>query len=152
MAEATEQQTAQQEAEKQYSPKVMEVLDKVSSFTLLELSELVEAFEKRFNVQASAVMAAPVAGVAAGAPAAAEEAEEEEATEFDVVLKSFGSDKIGVIKAVRSVTSLALKEAKAVVEGAPSAIKEGVSKEEAEKCAEALKEAGAEVEVKPHGG
>ncbi len=148
MAEAPVQQAAQ----KQYAPKVVEVLDKVSSFTLLELSELVQAFEERFNVKATAAVAAPVA-VAAGAegvPAA--EAATEEATAYDVVLKSFGDNKINVIKAVRSVTTLALKEAKQVVEGAPSPIKEGVSKDEADKCAAALKEAGAAVEVKPHAG
>lgn len=144
MAEAT----VEEAPAKEYSPKVTEVIEKVGGFTLLELSELVEAFEDRFNVTAAAV-AAPMM---AAAPGAAEEAAEEEPTEFDVILKSFGSDKISVIKAVRSVTSLALKEAKSVVEAAPSSIKEAVSKEDADKCAEALKEAGAEVEVKAHGG
>ena len=136
MAEATE-------AAKEFSPKVTEILDQIGEFTLVELSELVEAFEDRFNVKAAAAMA-PVAGVApAGAPGAAEVAEEEEVTEFDVVLKSFGDNKIQVIKAVRSMTSLALKEAKQAVESVPSTIKEAVSKEEADKCVEALKEAGA---------
>jgi len=152
MAEAAEQKAAEQAGEEQYSPKVTEILDKVGQFTLIELSELVEAFEKRFNVKASAAVAAPLAA-AGGAGAATEEAApEEEVTEFDVVLKGFGDNKIAVIKAVRSVTTYALKEAKAVVEGAPSAIKEAVSKDEADKCAQALREAGAEVEVKPHGG
>jgi len=154
MAEATaevpEEQVQTEEAQKEFSPKVTEILDKVGEFTLLELSELVEAFEDRFNVQAQA-MAAPVAMAGAAAAGAGEEAEEAEAVEFDVILKSFGDDKIGVIKAVRSVTSLALKEAKQVVEDAPSPIKEGVGKEDADTCAQALKEAGAEVEVKPHG-
>lgn len=144
MAEAT----VEEAPAKEYSAKVMGVIGMVGDFTLLEMSELVEAFEDRFNVTAAAV-AAPM--MAAG-PGAAEEAAEEEPTEFDVILKSFGSDKISVIKAVRSVTSLALKEAKSVVEAAPSSIKEAVSKEDADKCAEALKEAGAEVEVKAHGG
>jgi len=135
---------------KQFSPKVTEILDRIGEFTLVELSELVEAFESRFNVKAAAAMA-PVAGAApAGAPEQA--AEEEEVTEFDVVLKSFGDNKIQVIKAVRSITSLALKEAKQAVESVPSTIKEAVSKEEADKCVAALKEAGAEVETKPHGG
>jgi large subunit ribosomal protein L7/L12 len=148
MAEATEESVAQEE--KQYSDKVTEILDKVGEFTLMELSELVEAFEDRFNVEASA-MAAP-AGAFAGAAAPAAEEEEEEAVEFDVMLKDFGDNKIQVIKAVRSMTSLALKEAKSVVEDAPSAIKEAIPKEEAEEAAEALEEAGAEVDVVPHGG
>jgi len=133
----------------EHSGKVAEVLDAISGFTVMELAELVKAFEERFNVQAMG-MAVPVG--AAGAGAVAEQAEEEEeVTEFDVVLKGFGDNKIQVIKAVRAQTSLALKEAKQVVEGAPSAIKEAVSKEEAEKCKAALEEAGAEVEIKPHG-
>jgi len=145
VAEATE-------AAKEFSPKVTEILDRIGEFTLVELSELVEAFEDRFNVKAAAAMV-PVAGVApAGTPGAAEQAEEEEVTEFDVVLKGFGDNKIQVIKAVRSMTTLALKEAKQAVESVPSTIKEAVSKEEADKSVEALKEAGAEVETKPHGG
>ncbi|MFP4026446.1 MAG: 50S ribosomal protein L7/L12 [Candidatus Brocadiia bacterium] len=154
MAEATEEKTEEQQeetAEKEYSPKVTEILDKVGEFTLMELSELVEAFEDRFNVQASA-MAAPVAAASGAAGGAGEEGEEEEAVEFDVMLKDFGDNKIQVIKAVRSMTSLALKEAKQVVEDAPSAIKEAIAKEDADECAEELEEAGAEVEVKPHGG
>lgn len=147
MAEATE---AAQE-EKQYSEKVTEILDKVGEFTLMELSELVEAFEDRFNVEASA-MAAPAGAFAGAAAAPAAEEEEEEATEFDVMLKDFGDNKIQVIKAVRSMTSLALKEAKSVVEDAPSAIKEAIPKEEAEEAVEELEEAGAEAEVVPHGG
>ena len=137
--------------QKTYSPKVAEILDKIGSFTLIELSELVEAFEDRFNVKAAAGTVVPLAAAAGGgAVAPAEQAEAEEDTEFDVILKSFGENKINVIKAVRTVTTLALKEAKQVVESAPSAIKEGVPKAEAEKCAHALKEAGAEVEIKPH--
>lgn len=149
MAEATEQDVAQEA--KEYSEKVTEILDKVGEFTLMELSELVEAFEERFNVEASA-MAAPAGAFAGAAAAPAAEEEEEEATEFDVMLKDFGDNKIQVIKAVRSMTSLALKEAKSVVEDAPSAIKEAIPKEEAEEAAEALEEAGAEVDVVPHGG
>jgi large subunit ribosomal protein L7/L12 len=138
---------------KQYSPKVTDILDKIGQFTVLELAELVQAFEERFNVKASAAavsMAGMAPAAAGGAAAPAEEVEEP--TEFDVILKSFGENKINVIKAVRTITSLALKEAKQVVESAPSAIKESVSKEDAEKAAAVLKEAGADVEVKPHGG
>ena len=142
MAVATEEKT--------YSPKVTEILDKISSFTLLELADLVQAFEARFNVKAAAM--APVAAAALGGAAAAAPAEVEEVTEFDVILKSFGENKINVIKAVRTITTLPLKEAKENVEKAPWAIKEGVSKDEAEKCSKVLKEAGAEVELKPHAG
>lgn len=132
--------------EKEYPEKVTKVLDTISEFTLLELSELVSAFEDRFGVIAAAPMAA-----AAGMPGAgpAEAAEELEPTSFKVVLKSYGDQKIQVIKAVRATTNLALKEAKAVVEGVPSTIKEALSKEEAEQCAKTLSEAGAEAEVQP---
>ncbi|MFW6119134.1 MAG: 50S ribosomal protein L7/L12 [Planctomycetota bacterium] len=139
MAEATAE-----ESTKQFSEKVEQVLDIISDFTLLELSELVEAFEEKFGIEAAA--AAPVA-VAAG-PAGAEE-EEVEPTSFKVVLKSFGDKKIQVIKAVRSETTLALKEAKDLVESAPTTVKEALPKEEAEKVASTLEEAGAEVEVQP---
>ena len=126
----------------EYSEKIKEVLDKISGFTLLELSELVKAFETEFGIQAA--VAAPVA-VAASA-----EAEEEfEPSSYKVVLKNFGEKKIQVIKAVRAETPLALKEAKQVVESAPSTIKDGISNEEAQKCAKTLQEAGAEVEVQP---
>ena len=139
---------------KEFSPKVMEILDKIGEFTLIEVAELVEAFEERFKVTAAvSPLAGAIGGVSASGGLAAEAAEEEEeVTEFDVVLKDFGDNKINVIKAVRTMTSLALKEAKSVVESAPSAIKEAVSKDDADKCAATLKEAGADVEVKPHGG
>lgn len=149
MAEATE--AVEEQEEKEYSEKVTEILDKVGEFTLMELSELVEAFEDRFNVEASA-MAAPAVAGGAGAGADGGEDEEEEATVFDVMLQDFGDNKIQVIKAVRSMTSLALKEAKSVVEDAPSAIKEALPKEEAEEAVEELEGAGAEAEVVPHGG
>ncbi len=146
MTEAVEEKNEQ----KEYSPKVTEILDKVGEFTLLELSELVEAFEERFNVQASAVGGMPVGAMpGAGAGAAAGEEEDEEPVAFDVVLKSFGDKKIQVIKAVRAVTDLALKEAKQVVEDVPGAIKEGLPREEADECAKTLEEAGGTVEVKP---
>jgi large subunit ribosomal protein L7/L12 len=122
-----------------------EILDSIASLTVLELSELLSAFEERFGVTA----AAPVA-VAAAAPAggggAAEEAEEK--TSFDVVLTEAGDKKIGVIKEVRGLTSLGLKEAKDLVESAPKAVLEGVSKDEADKAKEALEGAGATVEIK----
>ena len=124
------------------SDKVLKLIEDVKSLTVLELSELVHALEDEFGVSA----AAPVAVAAAAAPAAA--AAEEEKTEFDVVLKAVGGNKIAVIKAVREITGLGLKEAKEVVDNAPKAIKEGVSKDDAEAMKAKLTEAGAEVEVK----
>ena len=118
------------------------ILEDVKSLTILELNELVKMMEDEFGVSAAAMaVAAPVAGGAAGA------AEEEEKTEFDVVLKNAGQAKIAVIKAVREITGLGLKEAKALVDEAPKPIKEKVSREEAEDAANKLKEAGAEVEI-----
>ncbi len=119
-----------------------ELLDSIGNMTVLELSEFVDAFKEKFNVTA-AVAAAPMAGGAAEA-----EAEVEEQTEFDVVLDSFGAKKIQVIKAVREVTSLGLKEAKALVDGAPETVKEAVSKDEAEQIKAKLEQAGATVTVK----
>ena len=120
-----------------------EVLDAIKEMSVLELAELVKELEDAFGVSA----AAPVA--VAAAPAAAEEAaqEEEEQTEFNVILKDFGSNKINVIKAVRSITTLGLKEAKDVVEGAPATIKESIGKDEAEEAKKVLEEAGATVDV-----
>ena len=122
------------------SEKITAMIEEVKTLTVLELAELVHALEEEFGVSAAA---AAVAAPAAGAAAA-----EEEKTEFDVVLKSAGANKIGVIKVVRAATGLGLKEAKELVDGAPKNLKEGVSKDEAEKIAAELKEAGAEVEVK----
>ena len=119
-----------------------DVLNAVSEMSVMDIVDLVKLMEEKFDVSAAAV-AAPVA--VAGA-AAAESAEEQ--TEFDVVLKSFGSNKVSVIKAVRGITGLGLKEAKELVEGAPNAVKEGVDKDEAEKIKKELVDAGAEVEVK----
>jgi large subunit ribosomal protein L7/L12 len=120
-----------------------EVLDAIKGMSVLELSELVKELEDAFGVSA----AAPVA--VAAAPTAAEEVveEEEEQTEFNVILKDFGSNKINVIKAVRSITTLGLKEAKDVVEGAPATIKEAIGKDEAEDAKKVLEEAGAAVDV-----
>ncbi len=118
------------------------VIELVEKMTVLELAELVKELEEKFGVSAQAqVVAAAAAPGAAAAPA-------EEKTEFDVVLSSFGSKKIQVIKAVRELTSLGLKEAKELVESAPKAVKEGVSKEEAEQIKEKLEQAGATVEIK----
>ena len=121
------------------------ILSAIEEMTVLELSELVKKLEEKFGVSAAAPMAvAAAAGPAAGAAAD----EEEEKTEFDVILKEFGSEKIKVIKEVRALTGLGLKEAKAVVDGAPGPVKEGVDKEEAEKIKAKLTEVGATVEIK----
>ena len=128
-------------AEKLTPKKAVEAM---KSWTVLELSEFIELAEEEFGVSA----AAPVA-VAAGAPvAAAEGAQEEEKTQFDVVLISWGTKKIPVIKEVRAVTSLGLKEAKALVEEVPKPVREGLNKDEAEKIKKQLEDAGAEVELK----
>jgi large subunit ribosomal protein L7/L12 len=124
-----------------------EMIAAIEKMSVLELADLVKALEERFGVSA-AVMAAPAVAAAAApgaAPAAAEPAEEK--TEFTVILKDFGPKKIDVIKAVRELTNLGLKEAKDLVEGAPKPVKEGVSKEEAEAAAKKLREAGATVEI-----
>ena len=122
------------------SEKINALIEEVKGLTVLELSELVHALEEEFGVSAAG-MAAPAAGGAA-APAA------EEKTEFDVVLAEVGAEKIKVIKAVREITGLGLAEAKAAVEAAPKAIKEGVSKDEAEELKKKLEEVGAKVELK----
>ena len=121
--------------------KSTQILELVKGLTILELADLVKALEEEFGVSAAPVAAAPVAGAAAAAPV-------EEKTEFDVVLKGAGANKLAVIKVAREITGLGLKDAKDLVESAPKTIKEAVSKEEAEKIAEQLKAAGAEVEIK----
>ena len=121
------------------SEKIIAMIEEVKALTVLELSELVHALEEEFGVSAAA-MAAPAAGAAA--PAA------EEKTEFDVVLADVGAEKIKVIKVVREITGLGLAEAKAVVESAPKALKEGISKEDAEALKAKLEEVGAKVEIK----
>ncbi|WP_099191115.1 50S ribosomal protein L7/L12 [Tepidibacter mesophilus] len=118
---------------------IEQILEAIENMKVLELNELVKAAEEKFGVSASAPVM--MAGAAGGAAA-------EEKTEFDVVLVDAGSSKVGVIKAVREITGLGLKEAKAVVDGAPKAVKEGASKEEAEQIKEKLEAAGAKVEVK----
>ena len=117
-----------------------DILEAVSSMTVMELNELVKAFEEKFGVSAAAVAVAGPAGAAA--PAA------EEKTEFDVILASAGDNKVGVIKVVRAVTGLGLKEAKDLVEAAPTPVKEAISKEEAEALKKELEAAGASVEIK----
>ena len=126
------------------------MIEEISNMTVLELSELVKALEDKFGVSASAAPAVAMPGMmpaAAGAAAAEEEAAAEEKTEFDVQLKEFGAQKIPVIKEVRSLTGLGLKEAKEKVESAPVVIQEGVSKEDADKAKEQLEELGAVVEI-----
>ena len=124
------------------SEKITNLIEEVKQLTVLELSELVHALEEEFGVSAAAAVAV-AAGPAAGAAAAAEEQ-----TEFDVILASAGANKIAVIKVVREITGLGLKEAKEVVDGAPKAVKEKVSKDEADSIKAKLEEAGASVEVK----
>ena len=122
---------------------IAKIIEEVKSMTVLELNDLVKALEEEFGVSAAAPMA-----VAGGAAAPAAAAAEEEKTEFDVILKAAGANKIAVIKAVREATGLGLVDAKALVDGAPKAVKEGASKEVADELAEKLKAAGAEVEIK----
>ncbi len=122
-----------------------ELMETIENMTVLELSELVEALEERFGVSATAMAAAPAAGAGAGA---AEAEAEEEQTEFDVVLNGGGEKKIQVIKVVRGVTGLGLKEAKALVDDAPNTVKEALSKEDAENLKAQIEEAGGTVELK----
>ncbi len=123
-----------------------EIVEAIGNMTLLEVAELVKKLEEKFGVSAAAVVAAAPAAVA-GAPAGPAPVAEEK-TEFTVVLKSAGANKINVIKVVREITGLGLKEAKDLVESAPKPVKEGIPKEEAENIAKKLQEAGAEVEIK----
>lgn len=120
-----------------------DILETISNMSVMDVVELIEAMEEKFGVSA----AAPVA-VAAGPAAGGDAAAAEEKTEFDVILASFGSNKVPVIKVVREITGLGLKEAKDLVEGAPAPVKEGAPKDEAEEIAKKLEEAGASVEVK----
>jgi large subunit ribosomal protein L7/L12 len=119
-----------------------DILEAVGNLTVLELNDLVKAFEEKFGVSAAA-MAAPAAGGAAGGAAAAEEQ-----TEFTVVLSEVGANKVGVIKAVREITGLGLKEAKDLVDGAPKPVKEGIAKADAEAAKKKLEEAGAKADLK----
>jgi large subunit ribosomal protein L7/L12 len=123
-----------------------EIIAAIKNMTVLELAELVKALEAEFGVRAAAPVAAPAGGVQAGP--AAPTAEAEEKTEFSVILKEIGANKINVIKAVREVTTLGLKEAKELVESAPKAVKEGITKDEVNTIKQKLEAAGATVEVK----
>ena len=125
------------------SEKITAIVEEIKSLTILELNELVKAVEEEFGVSAAAPVAVAGAGVAAAAAAPVEEK-----TEFDVILTGFGDKKLGVIKVIREITGLGLKEAKDMVEGCPKAVKEGISKDDAEKIKAQLVEAGATVEIK----
>ena len=120
----------------------VEILDKIASMTVLELSELIKAMEEKFGVSAAAAVAAAAPAAAAAAPAA------EEQTEFTVMLTAIGDNKVNVIKAVREITGLGLKEAKDLVDGAPKPVKEGIPKAEAEAARKKLEDAGAKAEIK----
>ena len=124
------------------SEKITAIVEEIKGLTILELNELVKAVEEEFGVSAAAPVAVAGGAAAAAAPAA------EEKTEFDVVLTGFGDKKLGVIKVIREITGLGLKEAKDLVEGCPKNVKEGISKEDAEKLQEQLVAAGATVEIK----
>ena len=123
---------------------IEKLIEEIKGMTVLEVSKLVKALEEEFGVSAAAPVAVAAAPAAAGAAAPAAE----EKTEFTVVLKAAGANKLAVIKAVRELTGLGLAEAKGLVDGAPKAVKENVSKEESDKASEALKAAGAEIEIK----
>jgi len=133
--------TEEQKSSVELSEKLQNIMKSIEELTVVELATLVKALEERFGVSAAAA-------VAVAAPAAAASVEEEEQTSFSVVLTSIGDKKINVIKEIRAITNLGLKEAKDLVESAPKAIKEGASKEEAEKIKAALEAAGAAVEIK----
>ena len=120
----------------------VEILDKIASMTMLELSELIKAMEEKFGVSAAAAVAAAAPAAAAAAPAA------EEQTEFTVMLTAIGDNKVNVIKAVREITGLGLKEAKDLVDGAPKAVKEGINKADAEDAKKKLDDAGGKAEIK----
>ncbi|MDP6118704.1 MAG: 50S ribosomal protein L7/L12 [Planctomycetota bacterium] len=130
------------------SEKVEKLLDEIGNLSLFEAAELADAFKEKFGVTAAAAPMAMPMGMMPGGPAAPAEEEDEEPTSFNVILKEIGGQKIQVIKKVRELTSLGLKEAKDLVESAPKEVKEGISKEEAEEAAKALEDAGATAEVK----
>jgi large subunit ribosomal protein L7/L12 len=138
--------TKKKAAAKKTGLSIDEIIEALSSMTVLELSELVKALEEKFGVTAAAPVVA--VGAAPGAAAGAAAAAEEEKTEFDVVLKDFGAQKIQVIKAVRELTDLGLRESKELVEGVPSPVKQGVNKEEAEQAKAKIEDAGGVVEIR----
>ena len=137
----------EKEVKVEITKKMKDVMDTVESMTVLELADLVKALEEKFGVSAAAPVAVAAAGAAAGAAGAGAAAAEEKST-FTVVLTSAGANKIGVIKELRTITSLGLKEAKDLVDGAPKTIKEGATKEEADKIKKQLEAAGGKIELK----
>lgn len=141
---ASKKTTKKKAAAKEAGLSMDQIIEALGSMTVLELSELVKALEEKFGVSA----AAPMMAVAAAPGVAAAAAEEEEQTEFDVVLKDFGAQKIQVIKAVRELTDLGLRESKELVEGVPSPVRQGINKEEAEQAKAKLEQAGAVVEIR----
>jgi large subunit ribosomal protein L7/L12 len=141
---ASKKTTKKKAAAKEAGLSMEEIIEALGSMTVLELSELVKALEEKFGVSA----AAPMMAVAAAPGVALAAAEEEEQTEFDVVLKDFGAQKIQVIKAVRELTDLGLRESKELVEGVPSPVRQGINKEEAEQAKAKLEDAGAVVEIR----
>ena len=145
-AEETKDEKADAKSSGDLPAKLQKILDAISELTVLEVSQLVKGMEEAFGVSAQAAVAMPVAGAAAAGGDAGGAAEEK--TSFDVVLKDFGSAKIKVIKVVREITSLSLKDAKSLVEGAPATIKEGVSKEDSEAIKSSIEEVGGVVEIK----
>jgi large subunit ribosomal protein L7/L12 len=142
---ATKKTAKKKTEKKEAKMSIDEIIDALGSMTVLELSQLVKALEEKFGVTAAAPMVA--VGAVPGAAAAAA-VEEEEQTEFDVILKDFGAQKIQVIKAVRELTDLGLRESKELVEGVPSPVKHGVSRDEAEQAKAKLEESGAVVEIR----
>ena len=142
--EVADKQEEETQNKIEVTPKMEEIIKKIETMTVLELSDLVKALEDKFGV----VAAAPIAVAASGGGGASGDAPTTEKTSFDVVLESFGDNKISVIKEVRSATGLGLKEAKGLVDSAPGALKEGVTKEEADKMKEVLEAAGATVTIK----
>lgn len=147
-SKAEEKATAAKEAPKETkgNSSIDSIIESIEKLSVLDLAKLIKALEDKFGVSAQAVAAAPMMPMAGGVPAAAEAAEEK--TEFDVILSSIGDKKIQVIKVVRAITSLGLKEAKDLVDSAPKPVKEAVSKDEAEDIKKKLEEVGATVEVK----
>lgn len=141
---AEEAKTTKAKVEKKKMAKE-DIMEAIKGMTVLELAEMVKALEEEFGVSAAVAVAAPAAGASVQAEAAAEE---EEKTEFDVILKEIGANKINVIRAVRELTTLGLRESKDLVESAPKAVKEGVSKEDAEAAKSKLEAAGAKAEIK----
>ncbi|MBN1353239.1 MAG: 50S ribosomal protein L7/L12 [Candidatus Omnitrophica bacterium] len=146
--EVTEETKGETKKEIKVTDKMKGIIENLEKMTVLELADLVKALEEKFGVTAQVAMAAPAMGMMGGAGAAGGAAQEEEKTSFTIVLANAGSNKIQVIKEIRAITTLGLKEAKDLVEAAPKPVKEGATKEEAEKIKAQLEKAGAKVELK----